>query len=70
MAKNKELKMDGIVIEGELYVLEADARRVVNDAMTMAKIAERERCAKIALAIDSKRRSEKEIARAIRAQKV
>jgi len=63
-------EMDGILLDGELYVREADARRVVNDAMTAAKNAERERCAAIALAIDSSRGNEKEIARAIRKQTI
>jgi len=63
-------KMEGVSIGGKIYVLEADCRRTVNAAMAAAKNAERERCAHIALAIDSKRGNEKEIARAIRAQTV
>lgn len=38
-------KMEGIMVEGELYVRETDCRRAVNDAMTAAKNAERGRCA-------------------------
>lgn len=64
------IKMEGVSMGGKLYVLESDCRRAVNEAMTAAKNAERERCAQIALAIDSKRGNEKEIARAIRAQTI
>jgi hypothetical protein len=63
-------KMEGVSMGGQLYVLESDCRRTVNEAMDVAKKAERERCAQIALAIDSKRGNEKEIARAIREQTV
>ncbi len=48
--------------------LAEDERMFTDDRMTIAVLAEREACHDIALAIDSGRGNEKEIARAIRAR--
>lgn len=45
-----------------------DMRVTIEHRIAEAVAVERERCVQIALAIDSKRGNEKEIARAIRAQ--